>query len=262
MVKGLIGEKIEMTQVFDRHQRVVPVTKIQVAPNYVVAVKSVEKDGYKAVQIGAGVSKKASRPVSGLAKKADLKAVPKSIREVEFEGELKAGEEISLDQVFRVGQLADVSSVSKGKGFAGVVKRWGFAGGPRTHGQSDRERAPGSIGATTTPGRVYKGLKMAGHLGGRRVTVQGLEIIEIDKEKNELLIKGSVPGARGSLLLIQKSKKKKKTYREPEILEVPKIAGLKEEVMAEETGTGETAAVTQTPNHEEPAAEKTAEERQ
>jgi ribosomal protein L3 len=163
-----------------------------------------------------------------------LTSVPKSFREVEFEGDVQIGQKISLGEVFRKGSLVDVVGISKGKGFAGVVKRWGFAGGPRTHGQSDRERAPGSIGATTTPGRVYKGLKMAGHLGNSRVTVQGLEITEINEEENKLWVKGSVPGARGTLLLIQKSIKKEKAYHEPEIPAIPVVAGAKEEV-AEET---------------------------
>jgi len=231
-----------MNQIFDHHNRVVPVTKIRVAPTYVVAVKSPEKDGYKAVQIGAGAAKKAKRPQVGVAKKTGLKTVPKVTREVEFDGDLKVGEEIKLEQVFRKGQLVDVSGISKGKGFAGVVKRWGFAGGPRTHGQSDRERAPGSIGATTTPGRVYKGLKMAGHMGNKQVTNQGLEIMEVDKEASELLVRGSVPGARGSLILIQKSKKKKKAYHEPEIPEIPVVGGAKEEEPSEETKTQATEA--------------------
>jgi large subunit ribosomal protein L3 len=234
MVKGVIAEKVEMSQVFDRHNRVVAVTKLRVAPNYVVAVKEVEKDGYKAAQIGAGVDKRAKKPQIGVAKKVGLKAVPRLFREVQFEGDLQPGEEINLEEVLRKGQLVDITGFSKGKGFAGVVKRWGFAGGPRTHGQSDRERAPGSIGATTTPGRVYKGLKMAGHMGNEQVTAQGLEIIEIDKEEGEVLVRGSVPGARGSFLLIKKSKKKKKAYHEPEIPETPVVAAAKEEEAPEE----------------------------
>lgn len=230
MIKGLIGKKVEMSQVFDRHNRVVPVTKIRVSPTYVLAIKDQEETGYKAVQIGTGVAKKAKKPQTGIAKKAGLKEVPKIIREVQFEGDLEPGEEIKLEEVFRKGQLVDIAGFSKGKGFAGVVKRWGFAGGPRTHGQSDRERAPGSIGATTTPGRVFKGMKMAGHMGNERVTIQGLEIIDIDKETSEILVKGSVPGARGNFVLIQKSKKRKKAYHEPEIPEIPVVAAKGEAV--------------------------------
>ena len=233
MVKGLIGKKVEMTQVFDKHGGVVPVTKIKVTPNFIVRIKQAEKDEDKAVQIGSEVAKKPTQPLAGQAKKSGLEAAPKILREVEFEGDVAPGQKISLDQVFRKGSLVDIVGISKGKGFAGVVKRWGFAGGPRTHGQSDRERAPGSIGATTTPGRVYKGMKMAGHMGNRQVTVQGLEVLEIKEEENELWVEGSVPGSRNSILLIQKSKKKKKAYHEPEIPVIPVVAGAKEEAPKE-----------------------------
>jgi large subunit ribosomal protein L3 len=234
MIKGLIGKKIEMTQTFDKHGRMIPVTKIQVRPNYVVQIKNEEKDIYKAVQIGYEEKKKPTKPLIGHSKQANLDFTPKHLREVESDGELKAGEKITLDRVFRPGVLVDVRGLSKGKGFSGVVKRWGFAGGPRTHGQSDRERAPGSIGATTTPGRVFKGLKMAGHMGDRETTVEGLEIIKTDDEKEEVWIKGSVPGARGTLLLVKKSKKKKRTYHEPEIPTTPQISAEKEKPVVEQ----------------------------
>ena len=228
MVKGVIGKKIEMTQTFDQHGRVLPVTIIKVLPNYPIAIKQLEKDGYKAVQLGVGVSKKPKKPAAGHAKAAGIDFVPQVLREVAFDGEVKIGQEITVDQIFRKGVIVDVKGRSKGKGFAGVVKRWGFAGGPRTHGQSDRERAPGSIGATTTPGRVHKGLKMAGRMGYQTKTIQGLEILEVKTEGNELWIKGSIPGARGSLVLIEKSRKKKKAYHEQEIPIVPQIAQTKE----------------------------------
>jgi len=239
MIKGLIGKKLEMTQVFDRHGRVAPVTKIKVTPNFVVSIKQTEKDGYKSVQIGSGSAKKAAKPLAGQAKKAGLEATPKILREVDFEGDIKLGQKIVLGEVFRKGSLVDIQGISKGKGFAGVVKRWGFAGGPRTHGQSDRERSPGSIGATTTPGRVYKGLKMAGHMGDQRVTVPGLQIMEIKEEENELWVGGSVPGARDSTLLIQKSKKRRKAYHEPEIPAAPMVGGAKEETPQEAAATPE-----------------------
>jgi large subunit ribosomal protein L3 len=228
MVKGLIGRKLNISQTFDNYGRVVPATKIKVLPNAVVQVKQVESDKYKSAQLGYGIAKKTTKPTTGHAKKAGLDIVPRYLREVGFEGEVRPGEQITLDQVFRIGQVVDISGLSKGKGFAGVVKRWGFAGGPRTHGQSDRERAPGSIGATTTPGRVYKGMKMAGHMGNRQVTIKGLEVIELNKDESELLVKGSVPGAFGGLLLIQKSGKKAKTYHEPEIPVAPQVGGEKE----------------------------------
>ena len=229
MLKGLIGKKIEMSQTFDKHGRVTPLTIIKVLPNYVVQIKSPEKDGYKSAQIGYAEAKKATKSLRGHVKKSGLSTVPRVLRELEFEGELKAGEKVNLDQVLRVGMLVDVTGVSKGKGFAGVVKRWGFSGGPRTHGQSDRERAPGSIGATTTPGRVYKGMKMAGHMGNQQVTIRGLEVVEVNKEKSKLLVKGSLPGARGTNLLIRESKKKKKAFHEPEVPTVPQAAGEKED---------------------------------
>lgn len=262
MVKGLIGKKVEMTQVFDRHGRVVPVTKIKVTPNFIIQIKQAEKDEYKAVQIGAGVAKKPTRPLASRAKKAGLEVVPKIFREVEFDGDIEIGQKISLGEVFRKGSLVDVRGISKGKGFAGVVKRWGFAGGPRTHGQSDRERAAGSIGATTTPGRVYKGTKMAGHMGNRRVTNQGLEVMEIREEENELWVKGSVPGARNSLLLIQKSKKKKKAYHEPEVPAIPVVAGAKEEAPQEPVATALEPAAPQPEEQEKPPGEETVKEQE
>jgi large subunit ribosomal protein L3 len=246
MIKGLIGTKINMSQKYDSHGRVITVTKIKIYPNYIVAIKETDKDGYKAVRIGSLEAKKVKNPQVGIFKKAGLNKYPKVLREVSFEGEVKLGEEITLDKIFRKGILVDVAGVSKGKGFAGVVKRWGFSGGPRTHGQSDRERAPGSIGATTTPGRVYKGLKMAGHLGNKKITVQGLEVIEVDKEENELLVKGSVPGSRGGFLLIEKATKKKKAYIEPEILEGPVVAGAKED-QAKESSVDKEEPISLTP---------------
>lgn len=219
-----------MSQVFDKYGRVVPVTKIKVMPNIVVQIKTTDSDGYKSVQIGTGVKKKANKPSMGRIKKIGVEQAPKVLREVEADGEVTLGSKIYPEQFFRKGLLVDVTGVSKGKGFAGVVKRWGFAGGPRTHGQSDRERAPGSIGASTIPGRVYKGLKMAGHLGNARITVKGLEVIDLNKEAEEVLVKGSVPGGRGTYLLFKKSKLKKKPYHEPEIPERPVEARVKEEI--------------------------------
>ncbi len=256
MVKGLIGKKVEMTQGFDKHNRMIPITKIQVRPNYVVQIKIGGKDNYKAAQIGYEKKKEATKPLVGHAKKAGLDFTPKYLREVELEGELKVGEKITLGQLFRAGSLVDVCGLSKGKGFTGVVKRWGFAGGPRTHGQSDRERAPGSIGATTTPGRVFKGLKMAGHMGNQRTTVQVLEVVKVDSEKEELWVKGSIPGARGGLLLIRKSKKKKKSYHEPEIPITPQIASEKEESKGEQE---KAEPGTQTHEQTQPSEERTTE---
>src|SRR3990167_4713211 len=217
MLKALIGRKLNMSQVWDSHGRVTPVTKLSVEPNTVVILKDKDTDGYKAAQVGVGNQKKPTKPLKGHFDKAKLKIAPSLVREVDFEGDIKAGQEITVDEVFHKGSLVDVVGTSKGKGFAGVIKRYGFHGGPKTHGQSDRHRAAGSIGSGTTPGRVMKGMKMAGHLGNAQVSVFGLEVMGLDKETGKILLKGSVPGPTGSLLLLQKSKKKKEVYHEPEI---------------------------------------------
>lgn len=229
MLKGLLGKKINMTQIFDKRGRVVPVTKIRVSPNVIVQIKNTETDGYKSAQVGFGALKKPLKPGVGHAKKSGLESPPRYLKEFQFDGDIKSGDLVTLDQVFSKNTLVDISGDSKGKGFAGVVKRWGFAGGPRTHGQSDRERAAGSIGATTTPGRVFKGLKMAGHMGDKQITVRGLEIMDINKDENELLVAGSVPGFLGSILIIKKSGKKKAAYHEPEMPVVPQVGKSKEE---------------------------------
>ena len=239
MLKGLIGKKLNMTQGFDSHGKATPITNFLVEPNYIIQIKSTEKDSYKSVQLGVGLAKKINKPRAGHVKKSSLNHFPKALKEFKFDGEVKVGQEVKIEDVFSKGGLVDVAGISKGKGFAGVVKRHGFAGGPRTHGQSDRERAPGSIGATTTPGRVYKGTRMAGHMGAQRVTVQALEISNIDKEKNILSLKGSVPGPTGGLLIIEKSKKKRKRYHEPEITTAPALSG-SEDKESKEGGEGKT----------------------
>lgn len=191
-----------------------PVTLIKAGPCFVVQVKTKDRDGYWSIQLGFDQRKEKSttRPILGHLKKAGLKKIPRFLREIRIKKEqktdrkqqLKMGDIVKVSDVFKVGDKVSVTGISKGKGFAGVVKRWGFAGGPRTHGQSDRERAPGSIGQTTTPGRVFKGKKMAGRMGGKRVTVKGLKVLEVDKEKNLLVVKGLVPGPKGGLLTIKK----------------------------------------------------------
>lgn len=195
MLRGLLGTKIGQSRVFTEDGQSHAVTLITAGPCWVTQVKTGDKDGYSAVQLGFG--------------KAGIKKTPRFLVEVQNKGEeepaeekLKVGEEIRVEQVFKVGDKVKVSGVSKGKGFAGVVKRWGFKGGPRTHGQSDRERAPGSIGQTTTPGRVFKGKKMAGRMGGDKKTVRGLKVMQIDKEKNLLVLSGLIPGAKGGLVKI------------------------------------------------------------
>ncbi len=234
MLKALIGKKFIMSQMFDAHGRVTPVTKIKFDPNVVVALREKEKDGYKAAQVGTGLSKKTNKPLKGHFEKAKITKFPVVMKEVDFEGDLKVGQEIKFDEVFHKGALVDVVGKSKGKGFAGVIKRWGFHGGPKTHGQSDRHRAPGSIGSGTTPGRVQKGLKMGGHMGDAQISIFGLEIMQVDKEEGILVVKGSVPGPNGNTILVKKSKKKRSAYHEPEIPAIPNLGGAAEEEKPEE----------------------------
>ncbi|NQW22116.1 MAG: 50S ribosomal protein L3 [SAR202 cluster bacterium] len=202
MLQGFLGKKIGMTQIFREDGRVVPVTVIQAGPCVVTQVKTKETDGYEAVQLGFDEVKKRNKPLSGHLKDSRLS---RYLREVSADNssEFEVGQTIGVD-IFEAGEKVDVIGQSKGRGFAGVMKRWNFRGGPQTHGQSDRSRAPGSIGGGTTPGKVYKGLKMPGHMGNRRITVKGLEIIEVDAERNLLMIKGGVPGAPNSLIHIRR----------------------------------------------------------
>ena len=203
MLQGFLGKKIGMTQIFREDGRVVPVTVIQAGPCVVTQVKTKETDGYEAVQLGFGDVKRRNKPESGHLKNSRLSQY---LREVATDdtSEFEIGQAIGVD-IFEAGEKVDVIGTSKGRGFAGVMKRWNFGGGPRTHGQSDRARSPGSIVGGTTPGKVYKGLKMGGHMGNRRITVKGLEIIEIDTERNLLLVKGGIPGATNSLVQIRRA---------------------------------------------------------
>lgn len=202
MIKGTIGRKIGMMQLF-RDDGEVVVTAIEAGPCFVTQVKTEAKDGYNAVQLGFGETKLLNSPQKG-----HLKEIGqfKHLREfsVDDVNSVQTGQKIDVD-MFKSGDLLDVTGISKGKGFAGVVKRYHFAGGPKTHGQSDRHRAPGSIGATTSPGRVFKGTRMAGHMGDRRVTTRNLKVLEVDLDRHLLLVKGAVPGARKGLLLIKKA---------------------------------------------------------
>jgi large subunit ribosomal protein L3 len=209
MLIGLIGKKIAMEQDFTEDGKVVPLTVVELGPCRVLQVKTKEADGYKAVKLafGQGKGKYNKKPTLGEAKKAKLKAAPEKIIEIQgdFGDDVKVGQEITLDQVFSQGDRVKVTGTSKGRGFAGVIKRWGFHGGPQTHGQSDRLRAPGSIGQGTDPGRVHKGKKMPGHFGIDKVTVKNLTVFKVDKEKNQLYLTGAVPGARGGFLVVTKN---------------------------------------------------------
>lgn len=208
MIKGLLGRKIGMTQVFGPTGEAIPVTLIEAGPCVVTQIRSKEKDGYEAVQIGYGdiKPKNLTKPEQGHL--AGAGRLVRHLREFEADSveEHQVGQLLDVD-LFAAGQLIDVTGVSKGRGFQGVVKRHGFRGGPRTHGQSDRLRAPGSIGAGTTPGRVWKNTRMAGRMGNKRVTVQNLQVVEVLPDKHVLLVRGSVPGAKNGLLMIRRAVK-------------------------------------------------------
>ena len=209
MIQGFLGRKLGMTQIFDETGEVHPVTVVEAGPCVVTQIRTPEKDGYSAVQLGFGLDKRLNKPEQGHRRASGF--MSRTLREVKADdlGEFEVGQVINAD-TFAVGELVDVTGTSKGKGFQGVVKRHGFRGGPKTHGQSDRLRAPGSIGSSATPGRVFKGLKMAGHMGHERVTVQNLRVLRVDPERNLLLIEGSVPGPTKGLVVIRRAVKAKK----------------------------------------------------
>jgi large subunit ribosomal protein L3 len=207
MIEGLIGKKIGMTQAFDEEGNVAPITVIRVGPCTVIQKKTKEKDGYSALQLGLIEEKgrkKATKPLVGHYEKSGVPPM-KILREFQFaeKGEVKEGDQFFVD-IFQVGEKVHVVGMSKGKGFAGVVKRWGFHGGKASHG-SMFHRRPGSTGASAFPSRVMKGKKLPGQLGNSRVTVKNLKVIQADKENNLLVVKGAVPGARGGYLLIKKA---------------------------------------------------------
>ena len=208
MLKGLIGKKIGMTQIFDETGTAIPATVIEAGPCYVTQIRTVEAEGYAAVQLGFGEvkPKRLTGGQLGHLKRNEL-APLRYLREFRTkDADLNEGDKLTVD-VFSVGDHVDVTGTSKGRGFAGVVKRHGFRGGPKTHGQSDRQRAPGSIGATSGTSRVFKGKRMPGHMGNRRVTAQNLEIVLVDPERNLIAVRGAVPGAKGGLLVIKEVRK-------------------------------------------------------
>jgi len=208
MFKGLIGKKLGMTQVFSDDGNALPVTIIEAGPCFVTQIRTVANDGYSAVQIGFEEVKetKLTGGQLGHLKRNELPTL-RYLREFRTSTpEVKEGDKVDVAQ-FEVGKRVDVVGFSKGKGFAGGMKRHHFRGGPKTHGQSDRGRAPGSVGATTTPGRVFKGKKMAGHMGNERVSSQNLKVVLVDVEKNLIGVNGSVPGPRGGLVVIKDARK-------------------------------------------------------
>ena len=216
MVDGLLGKKLGMTQVFDERGEVVPVTVISAGPCVVTQVRTRERDGYEAVQLGYGESRRLTKPERGHLKAAqpdgaEGELLLRHLREVTARDTdtVQVGQRVTVG-IFKPGDVIDISGVSKGKGFQGVVRRHGFRGGPKTHGQSDRWRAPGSIGAGTTPGHVFKGTRMAGRMGNERVTVQNLRVVQVDEDRNLLVVRGSVPGANEGLLMIRRAVKSRR----------------------------------------------------
>jgi large subunit ribosomal protein L3 len=207
--KGLLGTKLGMTQVWDENNRLVPVTVVEIAPNVVTQVRTVEKDGYAAVQIAYGAidPRKVTKPLSGHFEKAG--STPRrhltEVRTADA-AEYTPGQELAVD-IFEAGQLVDVVGTSKGKGFAGVMKRHNFKGVSASHGSHRNHRKPGSIGASSTPSRVFKGMRMAGRMGGERVSILNLKVHAVDLDKGLLLIKGAVPGARGRLVFVRNAVK-------------------------------------------------------
>jgi len=208
MFKGLIGKKLGMTQVFNEDGSALPATLIEAGPCYVTQVRNIERDGYSAVQLGYSEvpEKKLTKGQLGHLAKNKIPAL-KYLREFRTKTpDVKIGDKVDVSQ-FEIGTRVDVVGISKGKGFAGTVKRWHFKGGPITHGQSDRVRAPGSIAAGTTPGRVFKGKKMPGRMGNERVSSQNVEVVFVNAEKNIIGVNGSVPGPRGGVVVIKDARK-------------------------------------------------------
>ncbi|MDO4562307.1 MAG: 50S ribosomal protein L3 [Clostridia bacterium] len=206
MQKAIIGKKIGMTQIFTPEGKVVPVTVIEAGPCSVVQKKTVEKDGYEALQLGYGAvsEKHVSKPLRGHFAKAGV-TLKKVLREFALEGEYNVGDEIKCD-LFADGDKVDVTGISKGKGYAGTVKRWGTHRGPMTHG-SGYHRGPGSMGACSTPSRVMKGKKLAGHMGVEKVTILNLDVVRVDAERNLLLVRGAIPGPKGGIVTVRNAVK-------------------------------------------------------
>ena len=212
MINGILGKKLGMTQVFANDGRRIPVTVVEAGPCVVLQKKTIEKDGYNAIQVGFGAKKthRVSKPEMGHFKKVGMGAFG-TLREFRTESvdEYNVGDEITCQGIFAAGDVIDVTGTSKGKGFQGVIKRWNFSGGRATHG-SMFHRAPGSIGASAWPSRVFKGKKMAGQMGNKQVTTQNLQIVDIRPEQNLILVKGAIPGPKNAVVMIRKGVKAKK----------------------------------------------------
>lgn len=262
---SILGIKTEQSQRFLENGRRIPVTKVRVDDNYIVSLQTTEKNGYSSVQIGMGQIKHPTKATAGHAKKANLQFSPRTLKEVrltENPAEDLLGSVIALETVFAPGDTVSVTGVSKGKGFAGVVKRYNFRGGPRTHGQSNRERHPGSIGAGTTPGRVYKGKRMAGHKGVEQITIKNMTVVEVNPEEKTILIDGLLPGSVNSVVMVKKigtDKKYVPLQKSPEQLakETEEAEKAAQAEAAEQAKLAEEAA---NPVEEAPAVEETVQE--
>ena len=237
-MQAIYAKKIGQSQKFLENGARIPVTEFIVPQTFVLQEKTTEKDGYQAIQIGVGSKKRANKPLLGKIKKIDLKTSPAHIKEIPTTDteHPEPGTELITAEILKPGDIVQVTGISKGKGFQGGVKRHGFAGGPKTHGQSDRHRAPGSIGQGTTPGRVYKGKKMAGHMGHEQVSVDNLKVVQVDE--NKILIKGLVPGGKNNMVLIRVTGEDKKFIplhkTAQEILADEEAKAKEEKIMAEE----------------------------
>ena len=253
MLNAILGSKEKMGSTFIEDTRV-PLTWIKAGPCIVTQIKREEKDGYWAVQIGFGTKKikNLSKPLQGHLRKAletlpaqaGQNKMPRFLREIRLDKEpdVKVGDQLTVSDIFKKGDVVAVTGTSKGKGFAGVVKRWHFAGGPRTHGQSDRERAPGAIGSGTTPGRVLKGKHMAGRMGGERVTIKNLIVVDVDNAGSRMAISGAIPGGTDGLVIIKKIGSGK---LEELVVEAPEVQ-VQEEETSEEKKESQAGSSTET----------------
>jgi large subunit ribosomal protein L3 len=209
-MEGILGRKVGITRIFEEKGKSLSVTIIEAGPCIITQKKLKDSEGYEAIQLGFGPRKKVSKPLAGQFARAKAEPVRflKEFR-VESADNYEVGKKIEVD-IFKPGDYLDIVGISKGRGFAGVMKRWGFSGGPATHGAHHWHRRPGSIGQATYPGRVFKGKKMPGRMGPKRVTIQNLKVVKVEPQENLLLVKGAVPGAKGGLLLLRKAIKKKR----------------------------------------------------
>jgi large subunit ribosomal protein L3 len=259
MVSGMIGRKVGMMRVYDGAGRARAVTVIELGPNRVTQVRTTERDGYEAVQLGfSGSRKRINRPERGHLRKGGIEETLTALQEFPTGGEaFERGQTITVDQ-FTPGEYVNVSGVSKGRGWAGGVKRWHFRGGPKTHGQSDRHRAPGSVGSGTTPGKVWKGQKMAGHMGDRTSTVMNVLVVLTDPVRNLLFVEGSVPGAAERVVTVTRGRRAALKNFAPPVL--PNAALDEDEAVLEPVAEAEEPVVEETAETAEASAEAGADE--